>query len=117
MISAMNFVQIVGPRALFTRAVDEIQRSGILQIEEVPLAAAKGDTLLHRTQLTTEQVELRRTYRELAQILDEEIQTHIPRALAAKLVQEPTFESLYGYWDEQDDMAVGSAAPAANALA
>ena len=115
MISAMNFVQIVGPRALFTRAVDEIQRSGILQIEEVPLAAAKGDTLLHRTQLTTEQVELRRTYRELAQILDEEIQTHIPRTLAAKLVQESSFERLYSYWDEQDDTAVGAAARALHA--
>jgi vacuolar-type H+-ATPase subunit I/STV1 len=115
MISKMKFVQIVGPRALFARAVDEIQRSGMLQIEEVPLAAAKGDTLLHRTQLTAEQVKLRETYKELAQTLDEEIQTHMPRALSAQLVQEPAFERLYSYWDEQDDVAVGSAARALHA--
>lgn len=115
MISAMDFVQIVGPRALFTRAVDAVQRSGMLQIVEVPLAAAKGDTLLHRIQLSAEQVKLRQMYRELAQSLDEEILTHIPRNLVAKLAQEQTYRRQYSCWDEQDDAAVGAAARAMHA--
>jgi V/A-type H+-transporting ATPase subunit I len=115
MISVMSFVQIVGPRELFTQVVDGIQETGILQIEEVPLAAGKGNSLLHRTQLTAEQVKLKEIYQDLAQILDEEILTHIPKAVAATLVREDAFDRQYRHWGPQDDSAVGAAARALHA--
>jgi len=115
MISVMNFVQIVGPRELFTQVVDGIQEVGILQIEEVPLAGAKGAALLHRTQLTAEQVKLKKMYQDLAQVLDEEALAHIPKQLAVTLAREDSFDRQYYHWGAADDSAVGAAVRALHA--
>lgn len=115
MISPMSFVQILGPRDSFQTAIDTIHEAGVLQIEEVPLAEADGDALLHRAQLSDHQASQKEIYAELVELLDKEVIRHIPRPVAARVETAPAFAEQYRQWSQQSDEAVAAAVRALHA--
>ena len=115
MISPMAFIQIVGPRDQFSEVIDRIQTAGMVQIEEVPLSAGAGDTLLHRTQLTKEQVKQKQVYHDLVRVLDEDAIVHIPKSIASTFRSDPAFDEQYRHWLAQDEAAVPTAVRAFHA--
>ena len=115
MISAMNFVQIVGPHEQFERAVDVVHAAGVLQIEEVPLVGENKDELLRRVQLSPAQIQQKGLYHELLRVLDEEALTYLPKSVAQSLEGTAPFTEQYEYWSQQDDHAVGATVRALHA--
>lgn len=115
MISAMNFVQIVGPHEQFERAVDVIHAAGVLQIEEVPLVGENKDKLLHRVQLSSTQIRKKDLYHELLRVLDEEALTYLPRPMVQAIKGSASFTEEYEHWSQQDDHVVGATVRALHA--
>ncbi len=115
MISAMNFVQIVGPHEQFEEAVDVVHTAGVLQIEEVPLVGENKDKLLHRFQLSSTQIRQKELYHELLRILDEEALGYLPRSVVQGVKGAASFEEQYGHWGQQDDNAIAATVRALHA--
>ncbi len=108
MISAMNFVQIVGPLEYFDQTVDVIHDAGVLQIEEVPLAGTNKDELLHRVQLSQPQLQQKELFCELLRILDEEALEHVPSAMVQTIKESAAFVEQYEYYHQQDDHVIAA---------
>jgi len=115
MISAMNFVQIVGPLEQFERAVDVVHAAGVLQIEEVPLVGENKDKLLHRVQLSSTQIRQKDLFYELLRALDEEALEHLPKSMAQDIKGSSSFTEQYDHWAQQDDSAIGASVRALHA--
>ncbi len=115
MISAMNFVQVVGPHEYFEQAVDVVHAAGVLQIEEVPLVDEHKDKLLHRIQLSATQIQQKDFYHELLRILDEEALRHVPNSMARDIKGSDAFVEQYTHWSSQSDSAIGATVRALHA--
>ncbi len=115
MISAMNFVQIVGPHEQFERAVDVVHAAGVLQIEEVPLVGENKDKLLHRVQLSSTQIRQKDLYHELLRVLDEEALEYLPKSMAQTMKGSASFTEQFEHWSQQDDHAIGATVRALHA--
>lgn len=115
MISAMNFVQIVGPRERFDQTVDVVHDAGVLQVEEVPLAEQSAEGLLQRVQLSSAQLRQKDLFFELFHILEDEALEHVPPAMIWQFKESATFVEQYNDYTQQDETVIAATVRALHA--
>ncbi len=106
MIGRMTFVGIMGPLSVFDRAVDTIQSTALVHIQEVPLAESPGQESLQRANLSDVQARGRAAYEELVQRFDEGVVAHIPTAMRNRIGNSPAFTEQCEYWCQQSDASI-----------
>ena len=109
MIRPMSGVEIVGPLALFERAVDALQESGSVHLEEVPLAEGGRAGSLHRIHLSEEQSRQKATLEELLGMLEEGV-PRIPAEVIRDLAESPRLREEYRRWEGQPLEEIATAA-------
>ena len=102
----MSFVEIVGPKKVFDSVLDTLQQTGVMHIEEIPIAGESKTVFLRKIHLTEEQTQNSRTYEELSRLLMEDGITHIPKPLVSRLRNSEEFASQYQQWAKGEDFEV-----------
>jgi V/A-type H+-transporting ATPase subunit I len=105
-IEAMSFVEIVGPKKIFDSVLDTLQQTGVMHIEEIPIAGESKTVFLRKIHLTEEQTQHSRTYEELSRLLMEDGIAHIPKPLVSQLRNSEEFASQYQQWAKGKDFEV-----------
>jgi V/A-type H+-transporting ATPase subunit I len=105
-IEAMSFVEIVGPKKVFDSVLDTLQQTGVMHIEEIPIASESKTLFLRKIHLSEEQARQSKTYEELAKLLIEDGITHIPKPLVSQLRNSKEYISQYQQWSKCDDVEV-----------
>ncbi len=109
MISTMRSVEIVGPLVLFDATVDTIQETGVLHIEEVPVAEEGGADWMHRFHLSPEQQQQKDRLEELLRLLEEGT-ANIPAPVLQRLTGAAALMELYRRWEREPSNALAAAA-------
>ncbi len=102
----MSFVEIVGPKKVFDSVLDALQQTGVMHIEEIPIAGESKTVFLRKMHLSEEQTRQSQTYEELAKLLAEDGIARIPKLLVSRLRNSEEFTSQYQQWSKCDDLNV-----------
>jgi len=102
----MSFLEIVGPKKSFDSILDTLQQTGVMHIEEIPIAGESKTVFLRKIHLSEEQARQCQTYEELVKLLNEDGIAHIPKSLVSQLRNSEEYASQYQQWTRSNHIKV-----------
>jgi V/A-type H+-transporting ATPase subunit I len=94
-IRSMSFVEIAGVREDFDRAVDALQRAGVMHIEDVPFASDEDASPIRRARLSESQEQEKGLCEEVVDLLDREVINHLSAGVIERICASDEYRQLY----------------------